>query len=132
MLWRPSSKWKGVFSMNRILLIVLALIFAVAAVAVADQQVTFQWDDTNSPAPDGFRLFIRQQTGVFDYKAPVYEGANKRAPITLPDGKYAAVVRAYSGTVESSNSNEVLFTIEPDPPAMVIPGRPRQLTIVFE
>lgn len=118
--------------MKRILLIVFLAIFAIVAGAVADQTVTFQWDDTNNPAPDGYRLFIRDQSADYTYNEPTWEGTGTIYAITLPDGNYAAVVRAYNSSSESANSNEVLFQISPQPPALTVPGRPQQLIINFE
>lgn len=118
--------------MRRIALIAFLAIFAFAGVVLADQQVTFQWDDVNSPAPEGYRLYIRDQAGNYDYAAPAYDGAVKTFTMTLADGNWAAVVRAYVGTNQSGNSNEVIFSVSPQPPAVIVPGRPQQLIINFQ
>lgn len=120
--------------MKQIVLIIFLAMFALVAVAPvsADQTVTFQWDDANTPPPDGYRLFIRDASGTYDYTNPAYDGTAKTYQITLADGNYAAVIRSYFGTTESADSNEVIFTAEPQPPALIVPSRPKQLTIIFE
>lgn len=104
--------------------------FVFVGVSVADQTVTFQWNHDSSV--DGFRLFQRTQDGLYDYATPVYDGQLKTTSLILPNGNYAFVYRAYIGTQESPDSNEVLFTVSDDPIPIVIPGRPNQLIINFE
>ena len=117
--------------MKKISLIVLVVMFALCAVAIADQNVMFQWD-ANNPAPDGYRLFQRDQSGAYDYTAPIWQGTELTHSVTLPNGAYGFVLRAFVGNAESGDSNEVLYTVEDVPAPILIPARPKSFTIVFE
>lgn len=100
-------------------------------IGYADQNVTFQWDQ-NSETIDGYRLFKRDQEGQYDYNSPAWEGSVNTATLTLQNGSFAFVVRAFLGNNESGDSNEVLFSIEDSPPPIIIPSRPKSFTIIFE
>ena len=107
-----------------------AIIIATAYVFAGD--ITLQWD-ANIPAPDGYRVFARVQTDSFDYTNPNWTGTDITCTLTIPDNvPYAFVVRAFDDESESSDSNEVYYTYEPQPDAVIIPGRPKVLTIIFE
>jgi outer membrane biosynthesis protein TonB len=71
-------------------------------------QVTLAWD-ANTPAPDGYRLYRRTQSQLYNYNQPVWSG--RTATCTLTDlsaaTQYYLVVRAYTGTTESGDSNEI-------------------------
>lgn len=115
---------------KKILLIACLLIFGIVGVSVADQTVTFIWETTETV--DGFRLFQRQQSGEYNYSVPVWEGVETTTKLTIPNGDYAFVVRAFIGSQESLDSNEVLFSVSPEPDQIVVPGRPKSFTITFE
>lgn len=118
--------------MKKILLMIFISIFVCVGVSIADQTVTFGWEYDGATTPDGFRLFQRNQDGVYDYSAPVYDGQLMTTSLTLPNGDYAFMCRAYIGTQESSDSNEVLFTVSDAPAPITVPSRPNQLIINFE
>jgi len=117
--------------MKKRILIILLAVLGFFSIALADQTVTFQWD-ANSPTPDGYRLFQRTQDTTYDYATPVWQGSETSHSLTLPKGSYAFVVRAFVADNQSGDSNEVLFTVEDQAPPVAIPGRPKQLTIIFE
>ena len=79
-------------------------------------QATLAWD-ANDPAPDGYRLFQRSEGQSYNYSTPVWSGATTSAAVdNLTDGtNYYFVVRAYQGSDESGDSNEVSYRY--DPPA---------------
>ena len=79
--------------------------------AVSAAQVTLQWD-ANDPSPAGYRLYQRTSGQSYDYNSPVWSGTLTTATLNgLIEGTtYYYVVRAYSGSDESGDSNEVQFT----------------------
>ncbi len=83
------------------------ILIAYSSVAGA-AQVTLAWD-TNNPAPDGYRVYRRAEGGSYNYSSPSWTGAATTATLAnLADNTtYYCVVRAYVGSQESGNSNEV-------------------------
>ncbi len=81
-----------------------------APVTVSAAQVTLQWD-ANSPAPEGYRLYQRLSGQDYNYAAPVWNGAGTTCTIDgLAEGAtYYFVVRAFDGSDQSGDSNEVQF-----------------------
>lgn len=108
----------------------LSMVFFTLAQA---SDVTLAWDP-NDPAPDGYRLFMRQDGQVYDYSSPAWQGTDTQATLSdLSEGvTYAFVCRAFVGDQESGDSNEVVYTIEAPPASVVIPKRPATLIIKFE
>jgi chitinase len=84
--------------------------------AVSAAQVILQWD-ANSPAPDGYRLYQRLSGQSYNYNAPVCNGAGTACAIDgLTDGAtYYFVVRAFEGSDQSGDSNEVQYTATSTP-----------------
>ncbi|MCJ8500056.1 PKD domain-containing protein [Desulfatitalea alkaliphila] len=80
-------------------------------------QVTLAWD-ANDAAPDGYRLFQRTEGGTYNYNAPVWNGAGTSATVDnlAENTTYHFVVRAFMGTNESGDSNEVEYRYEPPTP----------------
>jgi hypothetical protein len=74
-------------------------------------QVTLAWDPVQ-PAPEGYRLYSRTESGAYNYAAPVWTGTTSTCTINnLSDNTaYRFVVRAYVGGNQSGNSNEVRYT----------------------
>lgn len=94
-----------------------ALFILIACLQQANAaQVTLAWD-ANDPAPDGYRLFQRTEGQSYDYAVPVWSGTTASAVVdNLTDStNYYFVVRAYQGSDESGDSNEVSYRY--DPPA---------------
>ena len=86
------------------LLVTLPLIVSAA-------QVTLQWD-SNDPEPDGYRLYQRQSGQAYNYATANWTGTDAACTVSdLQDGvTYYFVVRAFVGTDESGDSNEVSYT----------------------
>ncbi|WP_054698689.1 MopE-related protein [Desulfosarcina cetonica] len=74
-------------------------------------QVSLQWD-ANVPTPDGYRVYQRIAGGTYNYNSPVWTGSDTICTINnLEEGTtYYFVVRAYAGTAESADSEEVNYT----------------------
>ena len=79
-------------------------------------EVTLAWDP-NDPTPNGYRIYQRNDGQAYDYTQPVWTGPNSTCTIYNldHDTAYYFVVRAYAGTDESADSNEISFTA-PSPP----------------
>ena len=95
-------------------LIIAAMLFSIPARAQASQ-VTLAWNAT-SQTPDGYRVFQREPGKSYDYTRPVWPVDGKDHSETkctisnLTAGvTYCFVVRAYAGSNESGNSNEVNY-----------------------
>ena len=100
----------GSLNLQRIQLLILLLILVVPTVAGA-ASITLAWGP-NESSSDGYRLFLRQAGKAYNYSDPAWQGASTKCTVDqLANGTtYYAVVRAYQGSKESSNSNEVKFT----------------------
>jgi len=94
------------FSAGYYLLVAFPLIVSAA-------QVTLQWNP-NNPAPDGYNLYQRTGGQAYNYSSPVNPSAITGTTYTvsnLQDGTtYFFVVRAFVGTSQSGDSNEVQFS----------------------
>jgi hypothetical protein len=73
-------------------------------------EVTLAWDP-NNPVPDGYRVYQRTEGQAFDYNQPVRTGLDTSCTVYNLDHDitYYFVVRAYTGDMESADSNEVSF-----------------------
>lgn len=84
-------------------------------------QVTLQWDwDSNTPYPEGFRLYQSLDPESFDSSIPAWEGSDTTCTVGgLTAGTtYYFVVRAFQSGQESADSNTVDYTpaATQDPP----------------
>ncbi|MEJ2284428.1 MAG: fibronectin type III domain-containing protein, partial [Desulfobacterales bacterium] len=81
---------------------------------VSAAQVTLQWD-AGSPVPDGYNLYQHAQGQAYDYSAPVNSSGITGTTYTvsgLTEGStYYFVLRAFVGSSESGDSNEVSYTV---------------------
>jgi len=97
------------------LLLALPLIASAASISLA-------WDP-NNPPPLEYQVFLRKSGQAYSYGSPAWHGTATQCTLdNLDDGQtYYVVARAYSGTDESADSNEVKFTTPSatasDPPA---------------
>ena len=75
-------------------------------------QVKLAWDPNPQPL-DGYLLFMRAEGKSFDYRSLVWSGIETTCTIDpLASGTYYFVVRAYAGSNESGNSNQIKVVIE--------------------
>lgn len=92
--------------------IIILLLVLVPFCAHADCQLTLQWD-ANNPAPEGYRLFGREEGQAYDYGYFWWQGDGsfRQCTITgLDESKtYYFTVRAYNGDDMSADTNEVRF-----------------------
>lgn len=96
----------------------IAMIAGIVTVAHS-ANVTLRWD-ANVPAPEGYRVFVREGAQSYDYEKPIWENNLTTCTLSgLNEGvTYHFVVRAYDGTLESADSEEVDYT-----PAAVVPNQ---------
>ena len=85
-------------------------IFAETYTVPQTTQVTLAWDP-NDPVPEGYRIFQRTEGQIYDYTQPVWQGTNISCTVynLEYDTMYYFVTRAYLGTDESADSNEISF-----------------------
>lgn len=78
-------------------------------------EVTLAWDP-NDPAPDGYRVYQRSEGNSYNYSEPSWTGPGTTGTVYNLDWDttYYFVVRAYAGTQESADSEEVSF-VSPSP-----------------
>jgi hypothetical protein len=115
-----------VIIMKKLLILILAILI-IPALAFA-QLKSFGWDASTGKNVVEYRLYQRPDTGVYDYKAPVWIGPGLTCTIDMPtDGIYALVVRAVSDAgVQSGNSNELTLDMTAPPP----PGSLREIKVL--
>ena len=71
--------------------------------------VTLIWDP-NDPTPEGYRLFARVNGYQYNYSEPIWTGTSTTVKVRVPDKVLVYfVVRAYKGSDESGDSNEVKY-----------------------
>jgi hypothetical protein len=102
---------KNVIRQNTSIIFILLsfCVFLTSTTAVA-ATVTLSWDHNDTP-PDGYRIFSRKTNQAYNYSRPIWEGnVVTTTLIGLEENtEYFFVVRAYAGSLESANSNEVHF-----------------------
>jgi hypothetical protein len=96
-----------------LLTLILSVFFSAPTNAIS-AQTTLAWD-ANDPVPDGYRIYQRTEGQAYDYSQPVWTGAGTTGTVNhlVEDTTYYFVVRAYSGTDESADSNEVSYFQSP-------------------
>lgn len=97
------------------MILALQMVAIMPAISLA-AQVTLAWDP-NIPTPDGYHVYQRVQGQSYDFSNPVWTAPGGDATQTTctitnlaDDTHYYFVVRAYVGSDESGDSNEVDFS----------------------
>ncbi len=75
--------------------------------------VSLRWD-ANDPTPDGYRVFVRENSQDYDYDHPIWEDSVTTCSLSglVVGVTYHFVVRAFEGDLESADSAEVSYTPE--------------------
>lgn len=91
--------------------LVTAIIITVSAATGWGASVSLRWDP-NDPTPEGYRLFAREDAQSYTYTKPIRTtGQTSQTLIGLTEGvTYCFVVRAFEGSLESLDSDEVCYT----------------------
>jgi hypothetical protein len=102
----------------RVSAIFLSLLILFTTTTAQAASVTFRWDPSD-PAPEGYRVFARKSDQVYNYNDPAWEGNAVTCTIDHLDDQteYYFVARAFDGSQESGDSNEVHYI----PPAPIPP-----------
>lgn len=89
----------------------ITIIFLNTTFAYGSASVSLRWD-ANDSTPEGYRVFVREATGQYDYAHPIWENNLTTCTLTgLTEGvTYYFVVRAFEGGLESADSEEVSYT----------------------
>ncbi|NNG00651.1 MAG: fibronectin type III domain-containing protein [Desulfobacteraceae bacterium] len=96
-------------TLQKIAVVALSFLFFTVTHCLAATVVTLAWD-TNTPTPQGYRVFKRKMGEAYDYTDRVYDGTRTTCIINVEEeSEYFFVVRAYDGDDESVDSNEVHF-----------------------
>jgi hypothetical protein len=97
--------------MTRVLSPLFFLLIALTTTTVMAASVTLRWD-ANTPAPEGYRVFARQDGQAYDYSQPAWQGTATTCALDNLAGKttHYFVVRAFDGNQESADSVEVSYT----------------------
>lgn len=113
-----------------IALLMMLTFFWAMPVYSADVTITFAWDTDASGGWEKLLFFERDDGGVYDYQAPVFElpqtynAEGNSEPVTatitstFPDGVESTkywVVRAMSGVLQSADSEEVSYLVNLTP-----------------
>lgn len=96
------------------MVIMAALCLLMASAAYADGTITFVWNASTGKNVTGYRLY--QRTADRAYVSPAWEGPGLTCAVTVPDGTYLYVARAYNAAGESGNSNEITVVVSSLPP----------------
>lgn len=93
------------------LFVFITVLFFNTSFAYSSASVSLAWD-ANDPAPEGYRVFAREAGGQYDYAHPIWEKSLTTCTLTgLTEGvTYYFVVRAFDGSLESVDSEEVSYT----------------------
>jgi hypothetical protein len=129
------AHYRRAFWMAIVLLLINVLVTGLMIHNAEADSVTLAWDP-NTPDPDGYRLYQRQDDGSYDYNNPVQipgvTNQNGDIPadtttVTLDDlgiicdiTDYYWVVRAFVRTDESGDSNEVTMVVDWSCPVTVV------------
>jgi hypothetical protein len=109
-----SSAKRSNFAKYRILnlLSLLVVFFSLTLPSMAGAaKVTLAWDG-NDPTAEGYHMFRRIAGQAYDYNTPVWTGTTTTCIIDqLAEGTYYFVARAFKGTNQSADSNEVEFKV---------------------
>lgn len=111
--------------MNKLLVLVLALMLSMAGSALA-VDVTLKWDANTEDDLAGYRVYKSNESGVYAYgignEADSVPVGTETSTITVEDGGWFFVVTAWDGDGnESGPSNEVSETIDTMSPVIAIP-----------
>jgi len=101
---------ESIRSIFKIVFYVVAIVLSGTGLALS-ATVTLAWD-ANDPAPEGYRVFLRESGQHYNYDHPIWEGNETQCTlIALTEGTtYYFVGRAYDGDLESADTVELSYT----------------------
>lgn len=109
---------------NKILFIFLCLI----GTAYANETLKFSWDHETPDKVTGYKFYVKQYPDQ-EFEN-VWNGAETSCTYNAEIGvKYGFTVTAYNEFGESKRSQEIIYTAEEDLDPIIIPSRPKSITI---
>ena len=115
------------------LFFIIVAVFFFSAMVASAADVRLAWDH-NDPLPEGYRIFVRDVGADYDYANPVWQGVENTGLVSdlIAGQEYAFIVRAFSGDLESPDSDEVVYTPPELQKQIVYPAKPKSILITFE
>ncbi len=113
-------KKQALYNITRIVSILFSLFILLLTTSAAEaSSVTLRWDPI-SGSSDGYRVFARESGQGYNYSQHAWQGSASTCTVNnLQDQtEYYFVVRAFDGSITSTNSNEVHYV----PPAANTPA----------
>jgi chitinase len=97
-----------------IIRLILPIVIVLVSTTCFSASVNIQWE-ANDPSPEGYRVFVRERGQDYDYTQPDWEGPATAGMVVnlYRETDYCFVVRAFDGSLEGEDSDEVCYT----PPA---------------
>ena len=114
------KKKQALYNITRIVSILFSLFILLLTTSAAEaSSVTLRWDPI-SGSSDGYRVFARESGQGYNYSQHAWQGSASTCTVNnLQDQtEYYFVVRAFDGSITSTNSNEVHYV----PPAANTPA----------
>lgn len=123
MTYDGPKKWNGKGRTFFLTLIIATILSGLLSVYAAS--VSLRWDP-NDPTPEGYRVFARKSGQTYNYAMPDWENSSVTCTINDLENEviYCFVVRAYEGSLQSADSEEVCYV----PPGLE-PGLPGGTTL---
>ena len=101
------------FTQKNLQALIILLLIGIPIISIAETEVTLQWD-FNDPAPEGYRVYCREEGRGYDYQDFWWQGDSSFNRCTIggldENATYYFVVHAFSGDDESGDSNEVRYS----------------------
>jgi chitinase len=120
-----ADRYRAMIPLLLVVLLVSFILMSIPINALASR-VTLAWDVKNQ-TQDGFQVFKRTANQAYDYTNPAWptDGNNRtQTSCTISDltegVKYYFVVRAYAGSNQSADSNEVTYMAPAPGPVTVV------------
>lgn len=118
---RYSHIWLGFVIWLTAVLIAVLINIAIAGT------VRLAWDHDGA---EGYRLYMGESGQPL---TKVWQGPEKSTVIDLVEGKtYQFAVTAYSGNLESAQSDILQYTVPEPQKVIVVPGKPSSIRIEFQ
>jgi hypothetical protein len=115
---------------NKTQVFIAFLILTLPCIAVCET-ISLKWSHSNPEAVQGYRLYVKKYPD--ENFIMEWNGAETSCTYNAEIGvKYGFAVTAYNEFGESKRSQEIIYTAEEDLDPIIIPSRPKSITIKFQ